>query len=325
MSSKKGKDRGKPVADQPAAGAAVPGAADQSGALPVPGLLPDPALPAGENTAAVVSPTAAVDGAAAGHAEPVPPAAAPAEPPGTEDADGSIAATQAGIDFLDDLAADTGGDIGQAAETGGEGGTDTAAPGSGDPDVAGLQADPRAEWPLDAGIPTDNDPAVPDAETGDAAGADPAGGSGGGADDVDLDDVLTGFGIADMARSAAATARLYAAKGQAVRFEDVFTVEDAQIMADFVRDNPEAPVDAMAIHLGLKKRAPRAELSPVDRFALKLFHQAVMAAIAFDKEVKAIELEKIAHGTTMAGRYPGLRSFTREPAPFSPTGFRPLR
>lgn len=101
------------------------------------------------------------------------------------------------------------------------------------------------------------------------------------------------------------------------------TLEEAQVMVDFVRDNPEAPVDAMSIHLALTKRQPRVELSAVDRFALKLFHQAVTAAIAFDKEIEAIELGKLQ--PQPLGRYPGRQSFVPEPAPFAPTGFQTVR
>ena len=130
-----------------------------------------------------------------------------------------------------------------------------------------------------------------------------------------------------MARGVALGARVYATKldnASAIhRMHESLTRDDAQIMADFVRANPEAPVDAMSIHLALTRRQPRGELSAVDRFALKLFHQAVTAAIAFDKEIEAINLAKLQ--PQPIGHYPGRQSFVPEPAPFAPTGFQTVR
>lgn len=92
-------------------------------------------------------------------------------------------------------------------------------------------------------------------------------------------------------------------------------------MAEFVRDNPDAPIDALPIHLALKKREPRRELSAVDRFALTMFRTACLAAIAFDKEQGALQPQP----APPAGGWPGKRAFDPEPGPFAATGFSARR
>lgn len=174
---------------------------------------------------------------------------------------------------------------------------------------------------LDAGIPTDHDPAVHDAETGDTGSADPAGGESGEADaradeDIDLDDEVNGFDLGYFAGSCAAMARLYTAKGMAIRYDEAFSRDDATAMAEFVRANPDAPAEAAWIDLALKHKRPR---TPPDRdqlFMLTVLRSSVLAALEYDKACAAAEPPP-----TPGGVWPGKRSFEPTSQPFAPTGF----
>lgn len=92
-------------------------------------------------------------------------------------------------------------------------------------------------------------------------------------------------------------------------------------MADFVRDNPEAPVPAMFVHLGMQKRYPRTTPNTADLFVLSLFHAACKAAFQFEAELAAEEAAKAPAAT--AGGWPGERAMQPQPEAFSPSGFSP--
>ncbi|WP_164762023.1 hypothetical protein, partial [Mesorhizobium sp. M7A.T.Ca.TU.009.02.1.1] len=130
----------------------------------------------------------------------------------------------------------------------------------------------------------------------------------------------TPLDVAELARGVGAAARYFADGGGSE--PDIFAREEAAIMADFVRDNPDAPVEAMFIHLSLKKRYPRTEPNRADLFVLSLFHAACKAAIAFEADQAA---EEAAAKTKPApsGGWPGDRALQPSKPAMSPTGFSP--
>ncbi|MCZ8545060.1 hypothetical protein OOJ09_12775 [Mesorhizobium qingshengii] len=140
--------------------------------------------------------------------------------------------------------------------------------------------------------------------------------------DSDLNDTATVLSVAELARAVAGGARVFANGGMAVDFEHVFDSEEAAIMADFVRGNPEAPAEAMFIHLGLKKRYPRTEPNTADHFVLSLFHAACRAALKFEQQVAA-EKAAAEFAAAPAGGWPGERALEPQKPAFSPSGFSP--
>ncbi|WP_156932464.1 hypothetical protein [Mesorhizobium sp. LNJC391B00] len=126
--------------------------------------------------------------------------------------------------------------------------------------------------------------------------------------------------IAELARGVAGAARFFA--DGAVGKPGLFDREEAAIMADFVRGNPDAPVEAMFIHLGLQKRYPRTEPNTADRFVLGLFHAAASAAIKFEAERAAEEAAAQAKPEP-SGRWPGEGAMQPSDPVFAPTGFSP--
>lgn len=128
------------------------------------------------------------------------------------------------------------------------------------------------------------------------------------------------FDVAGLARAIAGGARLFADGGMVTEYQDVFDLEEAAIMADFVRDNPDAPLEAMFIHLGLKKRYPRTEPNRADMFVLSLFHAACKAAFKFEADQAAEEAASAAQPAP-AGSWPGERAMQPSDPVFAPTGF----
>ncbi|ESZ32712.1 hypothetical protein [Mesorhizobium sp. L2C066B000] len=130
------------------------------------------------------------------------------------------------------------------------------------------------------------------------------------------------FDVAGLARAIAGGARLFADGGMVTEYQDVFDLEEAAIMAEFVRDNPDAPLEAMFIHLGLKKRTPRTEPNRADLFVLSLFHAACKAAFKFEAD-QAAEAEAAKVKPEPSGRWPGERAMQPSDPVFAPTGFSP--
>lgn len=128
--------------------------------------------------------------------------------------------------------------------------------------------------------------------------------------------------VAELARATAGGARLFANGGLAVDYEDVFSRDEAAIMTDFVRDNPDAPVTAMFIQLGLKKRYPTTEPNTADLFVLSLFHAACLAAFKFEAERSAEEAAAQAKPEPSGG-WPGERALQPQKPALSPSGFSP--
>ncbi len=124
--------------------------------------------------------------------------------------------------------------------------------------------------------------------------------------------------IAELARGVAGAARFFA--DGAVGKAGLFDRDEAAIMADFVRANPDAPVAAMYIHLGLQKRYPRTEPNTADLFVLSLFHAACKAAIQFEADQAAEEAAK-APPAAPAGGWPGEQALQPSQPAFAPTGF----
>ncbi|MCF6120526.1 hypothetical protein L2449_27255 [Mesorhizobium muleiense] len=138
----------------------------------------------------------------------------------------------------------------------------------------------------------------------------------------DLNDTATVLSVAELARAVAGGALVFANGGMAVDFEHVFDSEEAAIMADFVRDNPDAPVTAMLIHLGLKKRQPRTEPNTADMMVLSLFHSACVAAFKFEADRAAEEAAAKAKPEPSGG-WPGERALQPQKPALSPSGFTP--
>lgn len=95
-------------------------------------------------------------------------------------------------------------------------------------------------------------------------------------------------------------------------------------MADFVRNNPEAPLLAMYNHLRLAKRYPETAMNSGDLLALTLFHAAVTAALAFER-TRAAEKASSEFATAPAESWPGEQAFKPQPGPFDPVGLSPTR
>jgi hypothetical protein len=126
--------------------------------------------------------------------------------------------------------------------------------------------------------------------------------------------------IAELARGVAGAARFFA--DGAVGAPGLFDRDEAAIMADFVRGNPDAPVAAMFIHLSLQKRYPRTEPNTADLFVLSLFHSACVAAIKFEADQAAEEAAKVPPAPA-AGGWPGEQALQPSQPAFAPTGFSP--
>lgn len=126
--------------------------------------------------------------------------------------------------------------------------------------------------------------------------------------------------VAELARGVGAAARFFA--DGAVGEPDIFEREEAAIMADFVRANPDAPVLAMFNQLTLVKRSPRTEPNLADVFVLSLFHAACLAAHKFEADQAAEEAAR-AEKPAAAPPWPGEQAFKPQDAGFAPTGFSP--
>lgn len=126
--------------------------------------------------------------------------------------------------------------------------------------------------------------------------------------------------IAELARGVGAAARFFA--DGAVGEPDMFDREEAAIMADFVRANPDAPVLAMFNQLTLVKRYDRTEPNLADVFVLTLFHAACTAAFKFHLAQEA-EKAGMASRSSPASTWPGEQAFKPQEAGFAATGFSP--
>jgi hypothetical protein len=130
--------------------------------------------------------------------------------------------------------------------------------------------------------------------------------------------------LSDFARECSAIAALFASGEpidiEAFGYDFPFTAEEAECMADFVRDNPQAPLLAMYKHLEISKRLQPAEPNAGDMLVLALFHAAVTHGVAFER-AKAAEAEQPEAPRTAV--WPGDRSFKVQDPAFSPTGFAP--
>lgn len=154
---------------------------------------------------------------------------------------------------------------------------------------------------------------------GDAEAMAASVGADGSETDVDVPD-LPRFDAAALALSCAGLARYFAGGAILVDLRGVmFSNEEAGIMVDFVRVNPDAPLLAMYKHLELVKRLRPATPSAEDLLALTVFHAAASAAIAYERGLAA-------EATTprpAAGGWPGERAFKPQEPAFTPSGFSP--
>ena len=134
--------------------------------------------------------------------------------------------------------------------------------------------------------------------------------------------------IAHLARKVAAYAEVFGSRDpvdmQRMRWNHVFQQDEAEIMVDFVRDNPEAPLLAMYNHLRLTKRYPETVVNNADMLALKLFHAAVRAAQDFER-IDAAEKAEAKMVAAVTAPWPGEQAFKPQPGPFDPVGLSPTR
>jgi hypothetical protein len=114
---------------------------------------------------------------------------------------------------------------------------------------------------------------------------------------------------------------LFANGGNAMTRGQEFRVGEAEIMADFVRENPEAPVLAMYKHLEIAKRLQPTLPNAEDMLVLSLFHAAVTYGVAYER-VQAAEADA-PEALTRTAVWPGDRAFRVQDPAFSPSGFSP--
>lgn len=105
----------------------------------------------------------------------------------------------------------------------------------------------------------------------------------------------------------------------------MFTDSEAAVMVDFVRANPDAPTEAMFIHLSLATRIKPRPLDREDMVILNVFHRVATECLAYDKHVQAM-LEASSPPAAPAGNaWPGDLALTPQPGAFDPAGFSPRR
>lgn len=284
-----------------------------------------------------ISAAAPVSGAA-GAAEPADgqPAGEPTQPD-----DGA----RAGADGNDILVADTilkGEGNGEAATQVSENQQDPAAPGAGDPDGGG-PAGPLDAWePARANISSaikakaDREANV-DLGDGSAAGADES--------EAEADHVLTNwlgdifaelpsrfnaavagevyrsrsFPISGFAAAAAALVPYYLPD---MKIDPIFSHAEAETMAAFVRDHPDAPLLAMWKQVELKHKLPATIPNNADMLALTIFHNACQAVLAYEKAEAADQAEREARGDQQTF-WPGDQALQVQTGGFEATGFTP--
>lgn len=121
--------------------------------------------------------------------------------------------------------------------------------------------------------------------------------------------------VGELARSIAACGYFYAKVDSA----ELFTQDEAAIMADFVRDNPDAPLLAMLKHLEITMRYPVVVPNHADMLSLSLFRHACLAAFEFERCQAADEKPpQYAYG---GSRWPGEQALQVQDNAFSPSGF----
>lgn len=94
-------------------------------------------------------------------------------------------------------------------------------------------------------------------------------------------------------------------------------------MADFVRDNPEAPLLAMYKHLELTLRLAQTQPNNADMLALSLFRHACLAAFEYER-CEAAERAAAEFNALPVVSWGGATALDPIQPALQPTGFRPL-
>lgn len=128
--------------------------------------------------------------------------------------------------------------------------------------------------------------------------------------------------LAQFAREVSGMAATYASREPldpaGFTWEYLFNAEEADIMADFVLENPDAPLLAMYKHLEIQKSLPATIPSNADMMALSVFRHACLAALEFMR----CELAK---PVPQSSGWPGEQALQVTHSPFEATGFTPSR
>ncbi len=234
----------------------------------------------------------------------------------------------------------TGGKSGQEAQAPADGGEDRAAQGGGNLD---WQIDPGAIWNIDRGMPDDqaaSSAVAGDAgtaatagkdDTGDSAGLPSAGGGLGGEGDDDDDDGPT-MTLAESRVYAAYQACRLAYDGHSVGVSSLLGGHFARPVmteaAAFLRQWPDAPADAVVIHLRRKGFRGVPDPGPRELAAWKLLAFTLACLDEVDRqeaEAKAAEEAKAAADVPSAG-LPLDQALIPQAGPFdASSGFSPRR
>jgi len=131
--------------------------------------------------------------------------------------------------------------------------------------------------------------------------------------------------IAQLAREVSGLAELFASREpidiEGFSWIRVFDAEEAEIMADFVLENPRAPLLAMYKHLEIQKSLPATTPNNADMMALSLFRHACLAALEFQR----CELAELLKPVPQSSGWPGEQALQVTHSPFEATGFTPSR
>ncbi|TDR35707.1 hypothetical protein [Aquamicrobium defluvii] len=131
--------------------------------------------------------------------------------------------------------------------------------------------------------------------------------------------------LAQLAREVSGMAATYASREpidiEGFTWIRVFDAEESDIMANFVLENPDAPLLAMYKHLEIQKSLPATIPSNADMLALSVFRHACLAALEFMR----CELAELAKPVPQSSGWPGEQALQVTHSPFEATGFTPSR
>lgn len=98
----------------------------------------------------------------------------------------------------------------------------------------------------------------------------------------------------------------------------------ANLAAKFVRENPEAPVEAVAIHVHMAKHGRQSgpDLNHRERAAWTVF-RATLVALDEAEKARAAEEAAAQAKPEPSGGWPGERALQPQKPAFSPSGFSP--
>lgn len=127
------------------------------------------------------------------------------------------------------------------------------------------------------------------------------------------------FPISGFAAAAAALVPYYLPD---MKIDPIFSHAEAETMAAFVRDHPDAPLLAMWKQVELKHKLPATIPNNADMLALTVFHHACRAVLAYERAEAADKADREARYIP-AAVWPGEQSFQVQAGGFEATGFTP--